>query len=281
MSNTIHICGGLGNQLFQVCTLLSYSFTHNTSFHIEIQKQSDKNRPFYWDNLLSEFTHYLITPMKLPIYKEPHFHYSPIPNHKHAFKLQGYFQSWKYFDQYKQKINTFINFEKYQNQLKQTSEYDFENTINMHFRVGDYKNNTICHPLMPLQYYIDALSTLLTTSEKNDWIVLFFCEENDIQYVMNFIQQLKNVPEFKHIHFMKINEKYVDWEQMLIMSLCKHHIIANSSFSWWGAYLCNYSDKLVYYPSKWFGPKLLNNPKNPHLTKDLCLETWNEIKIID
>ena len=42
-----------------------------------------------------------------------------------------------------------------------------------------------------------------------------------------------------------------------------------------------YSDKLVYYPSKWFGPKLLNDPKNSHLTKDLCLETWHEIKIID
>ena len=63
-----------------------------------------------------------------------------------------------------------------------------------------------------------------------------------------------------------------DWQQMLLMSCCHHNIIANSSFSWWAAYLNSNKDKIVCYPSVWFGPSANNN------TKDLCPSDWTKIK---
>tara|TARA_B100001173_G_C15750714_1_gene446730 strand:+ start:302 stop:553 length:252 start_codon:yes stop_codon:yes gene_type:complete len=61
------------------------------------------------------------------------------------------------------------------------------------------------------------------------------------------------VSKFKNIKFVDIDHKMADWEQMIAMSLCQHNIIANSTFSWWGAYF-NQGNNNVYYPSKWFGP---------------------------
>ncbi len=66
---------------------------------------------------------------------------------------------------------------------------------------------------------------------------------------------LKKIEKFKDFIFIKAPSELDDWEQMILMSLCQHHIIANSTFSWWGAYLRESVDGMVYYPSKWFGPK--------------------------
>ena len=77
--------------------------------------------------------------------------------------------------------------------------------------------------------------------------------------------------------FSKINYKFIknkeDYEEMLIMSNCAHNIIANSSFSWWGAWMNDNPNKIVIYPSVWFGPKL-----SKHNLKDLCPSTW--IKLV-
>jgi hypothetical protein len=88
---------------------------------------------------------------------------------------------------------------------------------------------------------------------------------------MKIINRLEN--EFQDYKFFRGGNKLEDWEQMLLMSCCHHNIIANSSFSWWAAYFNFWSDKIICYPSVWFGEVSKIN------TKDLCPPEWNRISV--
>ena len=108
--------------------------------------------------------------------------------------------------------------------------------------------------------------------------MLCFYEKEDSDLAESYIERIKvEVPE---LQFRIIPEDCQDcqdcqdWQQMLQMSLCHHNIIANSSFSWWGAYFNINPDKIVCYPSVWFGPKLAL-----HNLKDLCPSSWTKINI--
>ena len=94
-------------------------------------------------------------------------------------------------------------------------------------------------------------------------------EDNDIIY--NKIIEFKKI--YPDIDFIQVSHELQDWEQMLQMSLCHHNIIANSTFSWWGAYFnSSFDDKIVCYPKKWFGRAL-----SQHNLKDLCPKKWVKI----
>jgi hypothetical protein len=146
---------------------------------------------------------------------------------------------------------------------------DWNETVSMHFRIGDYKTLPQYHPVLPLEYYKSALKGV----NYNNRTVLYFCEDEDIEEVTQKVDQLKK--EFPTMKFERMaNAGLDDWEEMLAMSLCRHHIIANSSFSYFGAYFdTTNKDTKVYYPSVWFGPALAD--KN---TKDICPPNW--IKIV-
>jgi hypothetical protein len=108
----------------------------------------------------------------------------------------------------------------------------------------------------------------------NSYVILYFCEDDDCQDVQEIINAIKE--EFPLISFERAgenNEKIEDWQQMILMSCCQHNIIANSTFSWWSAYLNMNPKKIVCYPYKWFGNKLQGNN-----TIDLCPDTWSKIK---
>ena len=79
--------------------------------------------------------------------------------------------------------------------------------------------------------------------------------------------------KFPEYNFVRGDNSLQDWEQMIYMSCCHHNIIANSSFSWWAAYLNSRSDKIVCYPSVWFGPSA------NHDTSDLCPPEWIKINL--
>jgi hypothetical protein len=84
--------------------------------------------------------------------------------------------------------------------------------------------------------------------------VLYFCEQEDGEIVDQMIQT--QFRDFRNIEFVKVDDEIEDWKQMLLMSLCDSHIIANSTFSWWGAYMNPCLTKTVTYPRQWFGPNL-------------------------
>ena len=268
MTVTTHVMGGLGNQLFQIFTLISYSLKHKRPFYFEKSAPSREDRPFYWNNFLKSLAPFLKDGIQIPVYREPNFHYDDLPFINQPIKFFGYYQSYKYFEEHKHSIEKFIRLEEQRDNLK--NNYDFTDLVCLHFRVGDYVNLQHHHPLMPVEYYKNALHELIKITNKDNWKILYFCEDNDINYVNEKVNSLKT--QFPNLSFQKIDSKYQDWEQMLIMSLCQHNIIANSSFSWWGAYFNKNIDKKVFYPSKWFGYAQGNKK-----TDDLFANNWIKI----
>jgi hypothetical protein len=186
--------------------------------------------------------------------------------------LFGYFQSYKYFENEKDKIMSLLNISTQQEKIK--SEYpDYFNTnyvtISMHFRLGDYKEKQDYHPIMPYEYYENAIEQILEIRGDKKIKVLYFCEKIDNEEVNAHILKLKE--KFPFLYFIKIDDDLPDWKQMLVMSCCHDNIIANSTFSWWGAYFNQNSDKIVCFPSLWFGPAL------KHDVSDLFPITWIKI----
>jgi len=191
--------------------------------------------------------------------------------------LVGYFQSPLYFEKYKEGIFKLIkiNLKKFilRNKVKDEIDFDNENIISMHFRLGDYKNYPDIHPILSNEYYVNALTSILnkqpTNTIQNNQKVLYFCENEDLSEVTITINILKT--QFPLLVFQRANPLLSDWEQILLMSLCEHNIIANSSFSWWGAYFNSNIGKEVCYPERWFGPKA------GHDTSDMFPEGWTPI----
>lgn len=285
-----NLMGGLGNQLFQIFAVIAYSIKHNSDFVFEYTKDLKTGiiRATYWDNFLSELNKYTtngtnndhIKPYlhTFPKYRENGFHFTEIPAFTNTgyLSLFGYFQSYKYFKDYWGKIKDLIQLETKQLAIK--NEYrellgDCYN-ISMHFRIGDYKFKQDYHPVMKLDYYDKSLQHIITSLENNktDIRVIYFCEKDDNDDVKIIIDALSN--KYKNITFTKARDDIVDWKQMLLMSCCESNIIANSSFSWWSAYMNDSNDKIVCFPSVWFGPAVGGSD-----TKDLFPDNWNRINV--
>jgi hypothetical protein len=250
---TCNLIGGLGNQLFQIFTTLAYSLKHKIRFcfpNYQGMKGIDgiSERNAYWDNILSNLKQHIrqITTGVVIREKTSHkYNELPKPIAWRNMVLCGYFQCPKYFNEYSENIINILNFKKIQERI------GVINAISMHFRIGDYKANPKFHPILSVDYYKKALNDIILKTDKNDWVVKYCCEDEDIKDVENNINEMINT--FPNLSFERIDNKLADWEQMFHMSCCKHNIIANSSFSWWAAYLNKNSDKVVCYPETWFG----------------------------
>ena len=276
---TINLCGGLGNQLFQIYGLISYCIDNDNLFILEKIDSSPSvcgNRVVYWDNFFSKIARNCRTiKMNFPIWQETGFKYDKIPvfDKSQHVKIIGYLQSYKYFENNFDKINELIGIDEKLNLVKKKRGLNFDNKVSLHFRVGDYVNLSDAHPLMPLKYYENALLELIKRTDKDDWDVIYYYEANDVEYVTDKINKLKS--EFVNMTFTGCDVNMKDWEQMLEMACCKHNIIANSSFSWWGAYFNVNDEREVFYPSRWFGDKL-----KQHDVSDLFKKEWIKIDII-
>ena len=273
---TIELMGGLGNQLFQIFAVIGYSLQHKIPFFFQDKGlHHGWRKTLYWDTLLSSLKPRMMRVDVNHIWREQQFEYAQIPYVGNTYvKLFGYFQSYKYFDAYKTEIFDLIQIHSAKRELLQKLDHiDLKNTISMHFRMGDYKALPEHHPILPLSYYEQSLQRVCADTTRDDWTVLYVCEEEDVAFVnASFIDNLKM--RFPNMTFQKLHGNLADWEQMLAMSLCCHNIIANSTFSWFGAYFNTRSDRKVYYPSVWFGPA-----QGKKYLGDLFPTEWNKVDI--
>ncbi len=284
---TCKLAGGLGNQLFQIYTTIASAMeSQNRFFFINIYelKSSVTYRHTYWDTFLVSLKPFLMEIDKLQdvvFIKEKNFIYEPIKikyDPTTTKMLIGYFQSYKYFDFYSSVIYRLLKIDNYKIQLtnKYSTLINEDIPISMHFRIGDYKKLPDHYIILKENYYRTALNYLLEKTQldkKKNRKVLYFCEDQDLEDVENIINILKL--EFLTVIFERADPTLEDWEQLILMSLCRYNIIANSTFSWWAAYLNTYREKKVIYPDAWFGSK------SNHNTSELFPTYWIQVKHLD
>ena len=268
------ISGRLGNQLFIVFMIISYSLKYNIDYTF-LYPQTNNN----WDVAFKYIKHKTVN--KLPIihirYREKTFHYTEIPkfNVNKNILFYGYYQSYKYFIEYYDKIYDILNIEEHINEVKKKIDINLQDYTSIHFRIGDYSNTNGAFPVLPLSYYINCIKELIQKKKKDHLNFMIFCEKQDIDTVSKHICELKKM--YTKCNFRILSHEYNAWETILIMSMCNDNIIVNSSFSWWGAYLNKNKEKIILYPSLWFS-KEEPNFKNYNY-KDLCPNSWIKINI--
>lgn len=266
------LTGGLGNQLFVIYTCMSKAIYENVEYFFIGEYDKNKgnislHRKTYWEtpifknisNHVRKFedlsVYSLIEESKIGYANElPSLKYC---NNKNIMLLNGYWQCYLFFDNYKKEINNVLGIEKLCYKLKSKLPNTNKVLCSMHFRIGDYEKIQKRHPIMPLEYYKNALEYIVE-HEKRDIMVLWYCHSPDINRVNdNYIVQLSSM--FNQIEFKQMDKMDNDYEEILCISLCNHNIIANSTFSWWSAYLNNNVNKIVCYPETWYGNNIINN----------------------
>lgn len=269
-----HLMGGLGNQLFQIFAAISYALRTENGFVFLNVGQLDAKRHTYWETFLSALKPFLRDTLNLSTtLREKNFRFNDldvVAMRNRNVCIFGYFQSYKYFQPHYDIICNLIKIEEQRESIMKKHPVLVEpNTVSVHFRMGDYKAIQHVHPIMPYEYYKDSIH--LINKKCNVKKILYFCEDEDAKQVLDIIFKLRY--DFTMISFARAPNSLEDWEQMLLMSCCDHNVIANSSFSWWGAYFNPSPEKIVCYPSVWFGPSI------GHDTSDLCPDSWNRIPV--
>jgi hypothetical protein len=288
-----YLSGGLGNQLFQFAMGLSIAKRKNVELLFDVNS-------FKWDNL-RDFELYKLginynvasdeliykiknTPsnficklkkrlnIEIPYYqqsyiKELDFEYDmnfPKFNSNNVY-FEGYWQSDNYFKDIRDSIIKCITFNKlsldcleFKNNISNSL-----NSVSLHIRRGDYAQNSDTkeyHGLMDLNYYKSAIE-ILNNKLNNP---TFFVFSDDKSYAKSLFDGKEN--------FIVIDSKFEDYEELYLMSNCDHQIIANSSFSWWGAWLNQNRNKNIIAPKNWFKNQVMQSK-----TKDLIPKEWIKI----
>lgn len=193
---------------------------------------------------------------------EPHHSYQEsISIDDSSNMFYGYWQSHHYFTKNSNRI--FKDFTPKKPLSTQASGLveliKLSNSVMIHVRRGDYISSKLAssfHSSLPLDYYFSAYNTLCKTIENPS----FFIFSDDIEWCRENFRFID-----RPISFIPSNLLPADWEDLIVMSYCKHHIIANSSFSWWSAWLADQrygtTERFVFAPLQWFVKDSIN-PKD-------------------
>ena len=244
---TIELCGGLGNQLYQIFTTIALAIKTNQSFFFTYTENhgseflNETVRITYWNTLLKNLnkyttleptTHYKSNTFSIT---EVNHSYHPMPfinlDNTDLFVLVGYFQSYKYFENEFQEIYEMIGFDEIKknvgssNPKLSSSMSNDKNSISMHFRLGDYKSRIDWHPIMEVNYYKKSLDAILSKTHidsNQDINVFYFCEEEDIGYIEYLIDEIKrhvSCSLWKNLKytFTYVSSNIPDWQQLILM----------------------------------------------------------------
>jgi hypothetical protein len=285
--------GGLGNQLFQFAAAYSlarnkgvelksdlYTYTKHPfrkyelhHFNIPLQEASrEEVHRFTGDNFLQRYlnkkSNYLYCP---GVFAQPHYHFYedffslPVPLY-----LSGYWQSEKYFlsvaDPLRAMINPSTPADPKNNDLISTIRSC--ESVAVHIRRTDYNPGSFFQP-MSLDYYRRALK-LMDERISNPCYFIF---SDDMGWTRQQLDGLKNATFVDH------NKGGDSFKDLLLMSACRHQIIANSTFSWWAAWLNDFPGKTVIAPQTWFHNTWVTKkepvyPSRFYNTKDLLPSSW-------
>lgn len=196
---------------------------------------------------------------------EPHFrHWQGINDVRADSYLRGYWQSEKYFDQVGAQIRQDFSFKIALNGANQAmaDRIGATNAVSLHIRRGDYAsnpNNAGVYRLCSPAYYQAAIAHIAQHVPDPH----FFIFSDDMAWARAHLNM-----DFPHV-FVDHNAGSDSFNDMRLMSLCKHHIIANSSFSWWGAWLNPRPQKIVVAPQQWFA--------NGTDSRDLLPSNWEQM----
>jgi len=277
--------GGLGNQLFQYSTAKALSIRKNAPLLLDLSyfDQTGKKdglhyfpvpdkiatdselNPFYQRGLIRKAVQRLKPSTKREIYREKFFHFDPdlfkVPE---TVFLKGIWQSEKYFIEHADIIKEILTIkEEYISHLSPLkAELQSTNSVSIHVRRGDYLT-AVALDVLGLQEkdYYKAAWSAITSKIPNAQAIYF---SDDIKYVQEELMPI--IPG--KILSPHEPDNYI--EDFYLMSQCKHNITANSSFSWWAAWLNKNPDKQVIAPKKWFN----NGPKD---SEDLIPASWLRI----
>lgn len=262
--------GGLGNQMFQwafarmleqvtgIKTLMDMSFFEKnyarpydlSVFRLKLNQVEDKCTKLKLD-IIWRFRKQLSGKwfFGTKLYSEPHFQFDPnVTKIKANTYVEGFFQSEKYFKCIENILREDFEFNVSPDFLNQETieKIRLTNSVSLHIRRGDYvqkKRYQDTYATCSLDYYKKGVDYIAEKCVESPTLFIF---SDDIEWVKKNL----NLP-YESI-YVSNNTGDKSYEDMRLMSLCKHNVIANSSFSWWGAWLNSNKDKIVIAPQKWF-----------------------------
>jgi hypothetical protein len=283
-----HVIGGLGNQLFQYAMARRIAYKNNLTLKLDISDFSTyklhefrlnqfniaaetatqeeirkfiKNRNKIYLKLVRTYNSLL--PFTLRSYlKERFFYYdSETTKLSDNIYLEGHWPSEKYFLDIEHIIRQEFTLKSEMDAYHQALKKQIENadSVSIHIRRGDYVSNHTAnqiHGICPLEYYHNAIDVLTKKIENPH----FFIFSDDPKWAYDNLK----IP---YTTTMIQREGRRDYEDLILMSSCKHHIIANSTFSWWGAWLNPRQDKIVISPARWYQGA-------DYDTRDLLPSSW-------
>lgn len=269
---TLILSGGLGNQMFEYAAGRALSLRHKTDLHMDLYILNKKTKATIRNYELIVFqieTHIIKSNLNkiavkgfgflksnslgrmflnnIGIFRDEkaQCYDSRFKDLSEKTTLFGYFQNENYFKGISKQLRIDFTFKaplKGKNDEIRTV-IEQNTSVSIHIRRGDYSNSNSNLPILDISYYKKAIEHIASQVNKP----YFFIFSDGIDWVK------------ENLDLSKFNHQFIDWNKnensyidMQLMSMCKHNIIANSSFSWWAAWLNANPNKLVIAPDKWY-----------------------------